>query len=53
MDAILGSGPFKFVQWDKGQQLVLEANEDYYGNVPEMKNVTVLFMTEDAALVGT
>ncbi len=51
-DNPIGSGPFKFVQWDKGQQVVLEANEDYYGTVPEMKQVTVLFMTEDAALVA-
>ncbi|MCR1899392.1 ABC transporter substrate-binding protein [Irregularibacter muris] len=46
----VGSGPFKLVQWDKGQQIIMEANENYYGKVPEMKKVTVLFMEEDAAL---
>lgn len=48
-EAPIGSGPYKFVQWDKGQQIIMEANEDYYGNVPEIKKVTVLFMTEDTA----
>lgn len=51
-DNPIGSGPYKFVQWDKGQQLILEANEDYYGNVPEIKHVAILFMSEDAAMVA-
>ena len=51
-DNPIGSGPFKFVQWDKGQQLILEANEDYYGHVPEIKRIVVLFMSEDAAVVA-
>ena len=28
------------------------ANEDYYGGVPSIKNVTVVFMSEDAALAA-
>lgn len=51
-DNPIGSGPFKFVQWNKGQQLVLEANEDYYGTVPEIKKVVILFMAEDAAILA-
>jgi len=51
-DHPIGSGPFKFVQWDKGQQLILEANENYYGAVPEIKKVIILFMSEDAALLA-
>ncbi len=27
----IGSGPYKFVQWDEGQQLIVEANPYYYG----------------------
>lgn len=48
----IGSGPFKLVQWDKGQQILMEANEKYYGKVPEMKKITILFMEEDAALAA-
>ena len=36
-------------QWDKGQQVIFEANPDYYGTEPKMKKVTILFMEEDAA----
>lgn len=48
----IGSGPFKFVQWNPQEQLILEANEDYYGTVPTMKKVTLVFMDEDAAFAA-
>lgn len=48
----IGSGPFKFVQWNKGEQMILEANKDYYGNVPEIRKVTIVFMEEDAAFAA-
>ena len=45
----IGSGRYIMKQWDKGQQVILTANPDYYGDEPEMKTVTVLFMDEDAS----
>lgn len=48
----VGSGPWKFVQWNPQEQLILEANEDYYGTLPSIKNVTIVFMTEDAAFAA-
>lgn len=45
----IGSGRYVMKQWDKGQQVIFEANPDYYGEAPRMKTVTVLFMDEDAA----
>ena len=45
----IGSGRYIMKQWDKGQQVIFEANPDYYGDAPKMKTVTVLFMDEDAA----
>lgn len=48
----IGSGRYKFVQWDRGQQLILTANPDYYGEKPKIRQVTVLFLTEDAALAA-
>lgn len=51
-DQIIGSGPYKMVQWDKGQQFILEANEDYYGEQPAIKRAVVLIQEEDARLVA-
>ena len=48
----IGSGPYKFVEWRPQEQIVFEANEDYYGGVPAIKNVTVVFMSEDAAFAA-
>lgn len=49
---IIGSGPYKMVQWDKGQQFILEANEDYYGTPPAIKRAVVLVQEEDARFVA-
>lgn len=35
----VGAGPFKFVSWDIGGDVVLEAHEDYYGGAPEIKRL--------------
>ncbi len=48
----IGSGPWKFVQWNPQEQLMLTANEDYYGTVPAIRNVTIVFMDEDAAFAA-
>ena len=48
----IGSGLYILKQWDQGQQVILEANPDYYGEAPKMKRVTVLFMEEDAAFLA-
>ena len=40
------------VQWDKGQQFILEANEDYYGKQPEIQRAVVLIQEEDARFVA-
>lgn len=48
----LGSGPYKFVQWDKGQQLIVEANPLYHGQQPYFQRITFLFMSDDAALAA-
>ena len=47
----IGSGRYVLKQWDKGQQVILEANPDYYGDAPLMKTVTIVFMEEDAAFL--
>ena len=48
----IGSGRYILKQWDRGQQVILEANPDYYGEAPNIQRVTVLFMEEDAAFLA-
>ena len=48
----IGSGPYKFVEWKAQEQLIFTANEDYYDGVPAIKDVTIVFMSEDAALAA-
>ena len=48
----IGSGPYKLVQWDKGQQYILEKNPDYYGKEPYFEKITNLFLDPDAAFAA-
>lgn len=48
-DNPIGSGPYKFTQWDKGQQVIAEVNEDYYGDKASIKKLTMVFLDTDAA----
>lgn len=48
----IGSGRYMLEQWDRGQQVILKANPDYYGEAPLMQRVVVLFTEEDASLAA-
>ena len=48
----IGSGRYMLEQWDRGQQVILRANPDYYGEAPLMDRVVVVFMEEDASLAA-
>lgn len=48
----IGSGPYKLVQWDKGQQAIFEYNENYYGKEPYFKKITVVFSKPDSSLAA-
>lgn len=50
--APIGSGPYEFVEWRPQEQIVLRANDDYYGEQAAIENVTIVFMSEDAALAA-
>jgi peptide/nickel transport system substrate-binding protein len=42
----VGSGPYKFVSWDRGNTIKLESNADYWGGAPEIDEVTYRFIEE-------
>ncbi|WP_251553703.1 ABC transporter substrate-binding protein [Neobacillus muris] len=45
-DKDMGSGPYVLESWDRGQKLVLKANEDYWGTSPTMKTVNIQIVNE-------
>lgn len=45
-EAPVGTGPYRFVQWKRGQNLVLQANDKYWGGKPQVEKVTYRFVQE-------
>lgn len=48
----IGSGPYVLKQWDKGQQVVAERNEKYYGEKSAFKKLTLVYLEEDAIMTA-
>jgi peptide/nickel transport system substrate-binding protein len=44
--APIGTGPYKFVGWDRGSTITIAANPDYWGEKPQIKKVTYRFVPE-------
>jgi peptide/nickel transport system substrate-binding protein len=42
----VGTGPYKLQVWDKGVKLILERNEDYWGEKPVFRTVQVVAVPE-------
>lgn len=45
----VGSGPYKFVSWTKGSEIVLEANADYAGGAPATKQIVIVPLADNTA----
>jgi peptide/nickel transport system substrate-binding protein len=48
----IGTGPWKVVQYDANQQIIVEGNEYYYEGTPALQRVTLVYMDNDAALAA-
>ena len=48
----IGSGPYKLKQWDKGQQVIFERNEYYYGKKPYYRKITNVYLDAETAFVA-
>ena len=48
----IGSGPYRLLRWDRGQQLIVELNPHYYGPKPQFRRLTFLFTGEDASFAA-
>lgn len=51
-DHPIGSGPYQVVQYNEGQQIIMEYNPYWYGSEPQFKKLTFLLLDEDAALAA-
>ncbi|MGI6725700.1 MAG: ABC transporter substrate-binding protein [Christensenellales bacterium] len=45
---LVSAGPFKIVQWQSGDHVLLERNDDYYFGAPLLKYIRVRFISEQA-----
>lgn len=45
-----GSGPFRLKQWNKGQGVVLERNQSYWGTPPRLDEVTFRYFSDPNAM---
>jgi len=43
-----GSGPFKIVEWSRGERCVLAAKPNYWGPKPKLQKVIIRFMRESS-----
>lgn len=48
----IGTGPYKFVSWQRDGNLVLTRNDDYWGAKAEIKEVVIKKVGEEAARVA-
>lgn len=47
----IGTGPYKFKNWVRGERFVIEANPDYWGGKPTVDQLVFRTMPEDVARV--
>ncbi len=52
-DGLVGTGPYKFVSWKRGAELVLARNENYWGPKPAWDRIVYRPMTNAASRVAS
>jgi peptide/nickel transport system substrate-binding protein len=51
-ETAIGTGPYKFVKWDRGQQVVMERNDEYWGPKAAYTNAIVRVIADPATAVA-
>ena len=44
-----GTGPFKLAYWEMNEEMRLEANDKYYGDIPKTKNIVFKIVADQAS----
>jgi peptide/nickel transport system substrate-binding protein len=50
--APVGSGPFRFVRWDRGTRIVLARNEHYFKGRPRLEGVELTILPDENTLLS-
>ena len=45
--APVGTGPYRFVRWQRGDRIVLQANPNYFAGAPAIKDLTLAIIPDD------
>jgi peptide/nickel transport system substrate-binding protein len=45
----VGTGPFKFVSWEEGNEIIVDANADYWGGAPTISQIVFRVIPDDSA----
>jgi len=48
----VGTGPYKFVKWSRGQEIVLEANPEYFKGAPRIKTVVFKIIPDSSTQIA-
>lgn len=51
-NGLIGSGPYRFVSWQRGAELIFERNPHYWGESPEWDRVIYRFISNPASRVA-
>jgi peptide/nickel transport system substrate-binding protein len=44
--APVGTGPYRFLRWDTGKEIILERNENYWGKKPRIKRIVFKLISD-------
>lgn len=47
-----GTGPFRWGSWEQGQQVTIKANEDYWGDVPQLDTVEMRVIPDESSILS-
>ena len=48
----VGTGPYKFMAWKRGDFIDIERNEDYWGKKPQVQKARFVFIKEDTTRIA-